>query len=57
MELGSTQGAKRIVTKGPKQGERVVVGVQAVKSGSEVKPIEPAEAGKHEAAPKPVGKQ
>ncbi len=47
VELGRTHGTKRVVTKGLKQGERVVaVGVQKVKSGTGVKPITAAGSGK-----------
>lgn len=52
VELGRTHGAKIIVAKGLKPGEKVVVdGVQKVKEGIEVKPVTPAKPGKDEAAP------
>lgn len=42
VELGRTHGATRIVTKGVENGERIItLGVQKVKSGSEVKPKSP----------------
>jgi RND family efflux transporter MFP subunit len=45
VELGRTHGGKVIVTEGLEEGERVVsLGVQKVKSGSEVKPTSSVEA-------------
>ncbi len=56
VELGRTHGTKRVVTKGLKQGERVVaVGVQKVKSGTEVKPVTAAGPGKDETAAQGAG--
>ncbi len=55
LELGAVHGTKWVVTKGLKQGEKVVVeGVQKVKSGIEVEPTKPTiEPGQGEAAPEP----
>ena len=54
--LGRTHGTKWVVTKGLKQGERVVAeGVQKVKSGIEVKPTAPAKPGKKTPSPESAG--
>ncbi len=51
IEVGATYGANRVVTKGLKSGEKVVaVGVQKVRSGNEVKPVETDKAGQDEKA-------
>ncbi len=51
VELGRTHGTKRVVTKGLKQGERVVaVGVQKIRSGTEVEPTVAAKPEKNKAA-------
>ena len=53
LELGRTHDTDRIVTKGLKQGEKVVVeGVQKVRAGVEVKPVAPAEPNEDKAATK-----
>lgn len=52
VELGRTHGATVIVTKGLKEGEKIVsVGVQKVRSGNEVKPKSPDGGGSEANAP------